>query len=47
MVKVIWTGRSLKDLEEIGAYISKDSPNYAKLTLEKLIETVEIENQWQ
>jgi plasmid stabilization system protein ParE len=24
MVKVIWTARSLKDLEEIGDYISKD-----------------------
>lgn len=42
MVKVIWTGRSLKDPEEIGEYISKDSPNYAKLTLEKLIETAEL-----
>lgn len=38
MVKVIWTARSLQDLEEIGEYISKDSPKYAKLTLEKLIE---------
>jgi toxin ParE1/3/4 len=42
MVKVIWTVRSLKDLEEIGAYISKDSPNYARLTLEKLIETAKL-----
>lgn len=39
MVKIIWTARSLTDLEEIGEYISKDSPKYAKLTLEKLIET--------
>jgi len=38
MVKVIWTARSLKDLEEIGEYISKNSSKYAKLTLEKLIE---------
>ena len=42
MVKVIWTGRSLKDLEEIGDYISRDSPTYAKLTLEKLIETAKL-----
>jgi toxin ParE1/3/4 len=42
MVKVIWTGRSLKDLDEIGEYISKDSPNYAKLTLGKLIETAKL-----
>jgi len=42
MVKVIWTERSLKDLEEIGEYISKDSPKYARLTLEKLIETARL-----
>ena len=42
MVKVIWTDRSLKDLDEIGEYISKDSPKYAKLTLEKLIETAKL-----
>jgi toxin ParE1/3/4 len=42
MVKIVWTSRSLTDLEEIGDYISKDSPKYAKLTLEKLIETVKL-----
>jgi len=42
MVKVIWTARSLTDLEEIGTYIAKDSSNYAKLTLEKLIETAKL-----
>ncbi len=38
MVKIIWTARSLSDLEDIGDFISKDSPRYAKLTLEKLLE---------
>jgi len=42
MVKIVWTSRSLNDLEEIGNYISKDSPKYAKLTLEKLIETAKL-----
>lgn len=42
MVKVIWTARSLKDLEEIGDYISKDSSKYAKLTIAKLIETCKL-----
>ena len=42
MVKVVWTQRSLIDLEDIGEYISKDSIKYAKLTLEKLIGTAEI-----
>jgi len=37
MVKIIWTNRSLTDLEDIGEYISKDSHRYAKMTLEKLI----------
>lgn len=42
MVIIIWTERSLKDLNEIGEYISKDSLNYAKLTLEKLIDTTKL-----
>jgi addiction module RelE/StbE family toxin len=42
MVKIIWTSRSLADLEEIGDYIDKDSPRYAKLALEKLIETARL-----
>jgi len=37
MVKIIWTGRALKDLEEIGEYIAKDSLKYAKLTLEFIL----------
>lgn len=39
MVKVVWTQRALNDLEDIGDYIAKDSIKYAKLTLEKLIDT--------
>jgi addiction module RelE/StbE family toxin len=39
MVKVVWTQRSLKDLEDIGEFISKDSVKYAKRTLEKIIAT--------
>jgi len=42
MVKIVWTSRSLTDLEEIGTYIAKDSPKYAMLTLEKLIETAKL-----
>jgi toxin ParE1/3/4 len=38
MVKIIWTARSLSDLEDIGDFISNDSHRYAKLTLEKLLE---------
>jgi toxin ParE1/3/4 len=39
MVKIIWTQRSLDDLEDIGDYISQDSFYYAKRTLEKIIES--------
>lgn len=42
MVKVIWTQRALSDLEDIGEYISKDSVLYAKITLEKIINTASV-----
>jgi addiction module RelE/StbE family toxin len=42
MVNVVWTMRSLNDLEDIGDYISKDSIRYAQLTLEKLIDTASL-----
>lgn len=42
MVKVVWTQRALDDLKDIGDYISKDSFKYAKITLEKLVETAAI-----
>ncbi len=42
MVKVVWTQRALDDLKDIGDYISKDSFKYAKITLEKLVETESI-----
>ena len=42
MVKVVWTQRALYDLEDIADYISKDSIKYAKLTLEKLVDTATV-----
>ncbi|HUH74042.1 MAG TPA: type II toxin-antitoxin system RelE/ParE family toxin [Chitinophagales bacterium] len=39
MAQLIWTARALKDLEEIGEYISKDSIKYARLTIQKIVET--------
>lgn len=35
MIKVVWTERSLIDLDDIAEYIAKDSPKYAKITLKK------------
>ena len=46
MVKIIWTERSLSDLEDIGEYIAKDSLKYARLTIEKIInKTAVLEKQ--
>ncbi|MCB0807275.1 MAG: type II toxin-antitoxin system RelE/ParE family toxin [Bacteroidales bacterium] len=42
MIKVIWTGRALSDLEDIRDYIAKDSDKYARLTIEKLINTARL-----
>ena len=33
MVKIIWTDNALQDLEEIAAFIEKDSPHFAKVTI--------------
>ena len=41
MVKIIWTDYAILDLEDIAKYIEKDSPRYAKLTLEKIFHEVE------
>jgi len=42
MVKVLWSKQSLNDLKEIVTFIAKDSPKYAELTGEELIEAVEL-----
>ncbi len=42
MVKVVWTRRALSDMEDIGEYISKDSTKYAKVVLEKLLDTASL-----
>ena len=42
MVKIIWTNRSLVDLQDIGDYISRDSVHYARLTLERIIDVTEL-----
>ncbi len=36
MVKVIWNSIAVKDLEEIEEFISFDSLNYARRTIEKI-----------
>lgn len=41
MAAVIWTEKSLTDLEDIFDYIATDSPFYARHQVEKIIATVE------
>ena len=48
MVKIVWTERSLTDLEDIAEYIAKDSEKYASLTIEKILnQTLILEKQPQ
>ena len=41
MIALIWSPRSIADLEEIRAYIAADSPAWAELTVQRLVDTVE------
>jgi len=41
MAAVIWTEKSLTDLEDIFDYIAADSPFYARHQVEKIIASVE------
>jgi toxin ParE1/3/4 len=41
MAAVIWTEKSLADLEDIFDYIAADSPFYARHQVEKIIASVE------
>lgn len=42
MVKIVWTDDAIQDLEEIFNYISKDSPISAKRLIERLLQKVEM-----
>jgi toxin ParE1/3/4 len=39
MVKIKWTNLTLRDLDEIGEFISKDSLRYAQMTVNYLFES--------
>jgi len=40
-VKIEWSPKSIKNLEEIAEYISQDSPLYAPVFIKKIINSVE------
>jgi addiction module RelE/StbE family toxin len=35
--RVVWSARALPDVESIAAYISSDSPAYAKIVVKKVV----------
>ncbi len=41
MTKLIWSPRSLRDLESIRDYVAADSPRYATLVVARIIQGVE------
>jgi len=42
LAKVIWTARSLADMSDIGDFIAKNSPRYARMTIERFLETAKM-----
>ena len=42
MVKLIWTDQAIEDLGNIGDYIALNSEKYAKLTVKKLYERMDV-----
>lgn len=41
MIELIWSPRSIADLDEIRAFIEADSPAWAELTVRRLVAAVE------
>ena len=41
MTRLIWSPQALQDLEGIRDYISRDSPRYARLVVERIIDGIE------
>jgi addiction module RelE/StbE family toxin len=42
MVKIVWTDKSLEDLDNIGHYIALDSERYAKIVVQSLFRAVDV-----
>jgi len=41
VTKLIWSPQSLRDLESIRDYVATDSPRYAALVVERILQSVE------
>ena len=42
MAKVVWTDSAIRDLNDIGEYISRDSIKYAEITVARLFNATDI-----
>lgn len=38
--RVVWSARALADVDSIAAYISSDSPAYAKIVVKKIVKLI-------
>ena len=41
MTRIVWTLQAIEDVEAIRAYIARDSPHYAALMVERIVESVD------
>lgn len=41
MIRIVWTSPALEDVQEIRAYIARDSPRYGRVVAERLVAAVE------
>jgi addiction module RelE/StbE family toxin len=41
VTRIVWTIQAIEDVEAIRAYIARDSPHYAALTTERIVESAE------
>lgn len=42
MVKIIWSDRSIEDINNIAEFIAKDSTKYAKIQVQRFFDRIEI-----
>jgi plasmid stabilization system protein ParE len=41
VTRIVWTLQAIEDVEAIQSYIARDSPNYAALLAERIVESVD------
>jgi plasmid stabilization system protein ParE len=41
VTRIVWTLQAIEDVEAIQSYIARDSPSYAALLAERIVESVE------